>query len=107
MAENSMGWVLTKERLPEKDGEYFCITRIPQKDPNNDIICKNVYHFATKLKNATATDWRYSGYTKKELNHSGFFSFTSDLDPYIIPNIEAWLDGVPTYEVKRGISDET
>ena len=30
MAENSIGWVLTKERLPEKDGEYFCITRIPQ-----------------------------------------------------------------------------
>lgn len=55
MSENSIGWVLTKERLPEKDGEYFCITRIPQKDPNN----------------------------------------------------EAWLDGVPTYEVKRGLSNET
>ena len=88
-----MQWV--KDRLPFKDGEYLCITRIKQKNPKNDMIFKHIYKFALNLKEAA--NWEYSGYDEEDLDKPGFFEFDRNLDPYIINDVEAWLDGVPEY----------
>lgn len=94
--KNEYKWTSVKDRLPDKEGSYFCV------DIFNEHKIIDIYDFTKNLKKIVDGDYGTDyEFTYKNHNHAGFYDYNSETGCFYNVKVDYWLPIPEVPETRR------